>query len=454
MKLRRLIIFLAGLITFSICSLAVIFILPQVIPMFSSWGSEKQPPVRLYVQVQPVVEVGKEFKLVVTVQNDSMEFLQIDEILLAKDLLDAATVMAVFPGSLMQQDHEDYNGYQIGYLIPPQGRQEFEFTLLSVTRADRVGNVRVVFGENSLESGIRLIFQDAVAAAPTAVPTFTPMPTPTLEPTPQPTVLPTLQAELPYNAVVRVTARFRPEGQLVDGWIGSGVFISPNGLILTNAHIVAPTKWVEGDYYIIGITSNPDEDPEDTYYAEPLQVDENLDIAVLQIVTDMSKRRIDRSTLNLPFIHLGDSDSLELGDPLTILGYPFIGGDTITLTKGDVAGFTSSRKYGARAFIKTEAIISGGASGGAALDANGLLVAIPTQLGPGGGDVYVDCRVIADTDGDGDVDSRDSCVPVGGFINALRPIKLALPLIEAAGGLFQPTPQPGSEQPSPGRLGR
>ena len=37
-----------------------------------------------------------------------------------------------------------------------------------------------------------------------------------------------------------------------------------------------------------------------------------------------------------------------------------------------------------------------------------------------------------DTNGDGVIDSKDSCIPTGGFINALRPIKLAQPLIEKA----------------------
>jgi hypothetical protein len=53
-------------------------------------------------------------------------------------------------------------------------------------------------------------------------------------------------------------------------------------------------------------------------------------------------------------------------------------------------------------------------------------------LGYGGEDQFVDCRTLADTNRDGVVDDRDSCVPTGGFINALRPINLALPMIEAA----------------------
>ena len=68
-----------------------------------------------------------------------------------------------------------------------------------------------------------------------------------------------------------------------------------------------------------------------------------------------------------------------------------------------------------------------------ALDQYGRLVAIPTQLGYGQFEgELVDCRIVADTNGDGDVNQKDVCVPVGGFINALRPINLARPLIERA----------------------
>jgi hypothetical protein len=44
----------------------------------------------------------------------------------------------------------------------------------------------------------------------------------------------------------------------------------------------------------------------------------------------------------------------------------------------------------------------------------------------------VDCRPVADTNRDGSVDEADTCVPIGGFINGLRPVNLAAPLIEAA----------------------
>ena len=43
-----------------------------------------------------------------------------------------------------------------------------------------------------------------------------------------------------------------------------------------------------------------------------------------------------------------------------------------------------------------------------------------------------DCRVVQDTNGDGAIDENDSCVPIGGFLNGIRPVNLALPLLEAA----------------------
>ncbi len=139
-----------------------------------------------------------------------------------------------------------------------------------------------------------------------------------------------------------------------------------------------------------------------------------------------------RAVLDLPVVPLGDSQALRLGDEMYILGYPGIGGETITLTSGEVSGFTAESGRGERAFIKTSATIAGGNSGGLAANARGELIGVPTQLGYGGDGQYIDCRVLADTNRDGRIDDQDSCVPTGGFINALRPLDLATPLIEAA----------------------
>ncbi|TAK12250.1 MAG: serine protease [Anaerolineae bacterium] len=238
---------------------------------------------------------------------------------------------------------------------------------------------------------------------------------------------------IPYEAVVQIWAMaYDANGTLQPSWTGSGSIITPDGFILTNAHVVLPDRYYPVDALIIAMTTSEDRPPEPRYYAQVYQADVALDIAVVRVISDLNSNPVDYGNLKLPYVPLGDPAGLSLGDAITIIGYPGIGGETVTLTRGEVSGFTSEAPYGDRAFIKTSATIAGGNSGGMAADSNGLLVGIPTQLGYGGDDQFVDCRVLADTNRDGFVDENDDCVPTGGFINALRPINLALPLIAAA----------------------
>lgn len=237
---------------------------------------------------------------------------------------------------------------------------------------------------------------------------------------------------IPFEAVVQIRAMYEENNTLKVGWTGSGTIISPDGLILTNAHVVVTDRYFSVDALGIALTEKDDQPPVLKYYAEVLQADENLDIAVIKITKDVNGNPIDSQALNLPFVPFGDADTLKLGDQIIILGYPGIGGDTITLTRGEVGGFTSQPGYGDRAFIKTSATIAGGNSGGLAADVEGRLIGVPTQLGYGGDDQFVDCRLLADTNRDGVINDEDSCVPTGGFINALRPINLAFPMIAEA----------------------
>ncbi len=267
-------------------------------------------------------------------------------------------------------------------------------------------------------------------------PTITSLPTRTISSVSSDEQLPsdgTNPNPIPYESVVQIIAMFYDENnRLVQGWTGSGTIITADGLILTNAHVVLPDRYFEVDALGVAFTIAEDRPPEMLYFSEVVQADEPLDIAVIRITTDLNGNQIDPSALNLPFVPLGDADQLRLGDQITILGYPGIGGETITLTRGEVSGFTSEPERGDRAFIKTSATIAGGNSGGLAADSEGYLIGIPSQLGYGGENQFIDCRVLADTNRDGVVDDQDSCVPTGGFINALRPVNLALPLIEAA----------------------
>jgi hypothetical protein len=123
---------------------------------------------------------------------------------------------------------------------------------------------------------------------------------------------------------------------------------------------------------------------------------------------------------DFPFVSIGDSDEVGIGDEIRVLGYPGIGGDTITFTRGAVSGFTSDRSVGDRAWIKTDATIAGGNSGGLAVNEDGELIGVPSVVGSGSDSGFADCRVLEDTNGDNVVDDQDSCIPVGGFINGIR----------------------------------
>jgi Trypsin-like peptidase domain len=142
---------------------------------------------------------------------------------------------------------------------------------------------------------------------------------------------------------------------------------------------------------------------------------------------------------------------VEIGDHLPVLGYPGIGGETITSSKGAVSGFASERSVDGRAWIKTDATIAGGNSGGMVVNMAGQLIGVPTRASAGEteGDI-VDCRPVVDTNREGVIDNNDTCVPIGGFINGLRPANVAVPLIEAAENGQQCVTAPIATAPSGG----
>jgi len=401
--------------------------------------SASSQSIQAEVRTPSAVMIGETFEVFVAVENTSGDNLVVDQILLPQSLLEAAVVLDVFPGSLNQVNDGSMTGYVIDFILIPQEVREFRIRLQAIEAIDFNGNFDVKAGSSRVSANTRLVIN--TTAEDVAL-----EPGPSLDETeaPEPT------SEIPFSSVVKITAMHMENGELAPGWSGSGSIISSDGLILTNAHVVLPDKFFAVDALKISLTGEADQPPVDSYYAEVLQADWQLDVAVIRITTDIDKKAVDPSQLQLPAVPLGQSGHIQLGDSLIILGYPGIGGQTITLTRGEVSGFTSEETYGDRAFIKTSATIAGGNSGGLVVDASGYLVAIPTQLGYGGEDQYVDCRVIVDTNRDGVVDGRDNCIPTGGFINALRPIDLAMPLVEAAQrGEYNIIEQPKPDIPMP-----
>jgi S1-C subfamily serine protease len=250
--------------------------------------------------------------------------------------------------------------------------------------------------------------------------------------------------------------------------VGSGTVISPNGLILTNFHVVdmashrehfaewekeaaaagQPTTLRLEERGVMVLTAPDGGQPQPTYLAQIVASDAELDLAVLHVVARLTGATANPTVPALPYIAIGDSDAISLADPIDIYSYPQAGGGSLTYTTGVVSGFNFEENSKRRAWITTDATLSGGSSGGTAVNRRGQLVGVPTQGSA------LDCRPF-DTNHDGTLDAQDvGCIPVGGSIGQIRPINLAWPLLEEAGlSLNGPQPQP-RETLSKARFGK
>lgn len=278
-----------------------------------------------------------------------------------------------------------------------------------------------------------------------------------------------LNEDVIKRATVFVMQTYQNQNQTIISCVGSGTLISPDGLILTNAHTALSSETCRADQLVIALTVKLDEPPIPTYTAEVLNASRGLDLAVLRVDGFLDGRAVSPDSLQLPFVELGDSAAVALDNTITITGYPDFGKEEqsltvanapVTMTRGTISGFTAEARVGDRAWIRTSAEIPGTMTGGGAYNRDGKLIGIPTIAPARVGEVTVDCRVIQDTNLDGRADSSDNCVPIGGFISALRPSRLARGLVRAAtldirpgdnttDNLTPPAPAPGQDDDGP-----
>ncbi len=192
--------------------------------------------------------------------------------------------------------------------------------------------------------------------------------------------LPTLPpAQIARERALAATVLVAPTEE---GW-GSGSIIDPRGYILTNAHVVFDIDNIE-IYRYAKIFINPpgaNDAPEFRYIVETIEYDLELDLALLKIVTDQDGNELLETELDLAAVPIGNPRRLQHQDILTIMGFPGTGGlgGSVTVTTGTVAGFENEKDI-TNAWIKTDAEISMGNSGGLALDENYALIGIPTAV--------------------------------------------------------------------------
>ncbi len=172
-------------------------------------------------------------------------------------------------------------------------------------------------------------------------------------------------------------------GDLYDS--GSGTILDGDrGLILTNFHVIGEPETGElfnGDgTAIIGVMA-PDlrGAPVLRYVARLVDGSPEDDLAVLRIQSlfDDPNAALP-ANLGLIAIERGDSDDLLPGDALAVIGYPGLGGSTVTFTEGVVSGFLDENLDGVYEWIKTDAEVNPGNSGGLAIDHDGRFIGVPS----------------------------------------------------------------------------
>jgi S1-C subfamily serine protease len=217
-------------------------------------------------------------------------------------------------------------------------------------------------------------FTQSPTITPSPTATATPLPTNTPIPSPTPTPSPLPPSEI-AKSTVRIDVLKMENSRFVPVGHGSGTIITSDGVILTNAHVVADAAALQ-----VSIISDIDQPPEPTYFAEVIEIDYVLDLALIQITTDLEHNEVIPSELGLQALAIGDSDDIDLGQNINIIGYPGTGGETVTFTKGIVSGFQSEDLGNGteRIWIKTDTDISYGNSGGSAINEQAKLVGVPT----------------------------------------------------------------------------
>ena len=144
--------------------------------------------------------------------------------------------------------------------------------------------------------------------------------------------------------------------------LGSGVLVSPDGLAVTNNHVIQGS----GEAEITVALSDGREFP-----AKVILKDEKTDLVVL---------RLDAQGVTFPAIDFSDSDSLEVGDLVLAIGDPFGVGQTVTSGIVSALARTQVGISDYQFFIQTDAAINPGNSGGALVDMDGHLVGINTAI--------------------------------------------------------------------------
>jgi len=159
----------------------------------------------------------------------------------------------------------------------------------------------------------------------------------------------------------RYFREFSPPNRRGKRSLGSGVIIDPRGYILTNEHVIARAQSIK-----ITLIDKRE------FTAKLIGADKKSDLAIIKITPDK----------NLPFVKMGRSNDLMIGETVMAIGNPF--GLQHTVTTGIVSALNRSlpisKGKSLSGFIQVDVPINPGNSGGPLLNINGSLIGINTAI--------------------------------------------------------------------------
>lgn len=144
------------------------------------------------------------------------------------------------------------------------------------------------------------------------------------------------------------------------GQSGSGVLVSDDGFIVTNFHVVGQKQDVQVVLH-----------DKRSFQGKVVGIDENTDLALIKIEGD-----------GLPFLAMGNSDSLQVGEWVLGVGNPFNLQSTVTagIVSAKARNINLMESQGVESFIQTDVAVNPGSSGGALINTDGILVGINTAI--------------------------------------------------------------------------
>lgn len=182
-----------------------------------------------------------------------------------------------------------------------------------------------------------------------------------------------------FEGAVMVIVADARDGRLVARGGGSGTIVGADGSVLTNHHVLRVGKDRLADLFVIARYSAIDRAPQIQCAGRPnrSKLLPETDLALIKCDTDLDGRKwIPASASTWVPLRESHARDFTIGERMWVIGFPEGGYGGLRIDSGTVQGFTGSDGTPGRDYVKTDASISSGSSGGPVVNDKGELIGI------------------------------------------------------------------------------